>query len=493
MVHQTMKTSTPRASKASAISNHMGRSALRTVGVAILGALAACAVVPPASAPAPIERRVPASVSATVSAPDSTSPSAGARAAAPGATGATSTAGTDAASSASVRQAPASGPAPTVLTRGNTRWVSAQWSELPGFGLDRSTEVWPALQAGCTRPAVGWSELCARALLEPPPTSDTDARRWLMARLDPWRVEAADGLADGLATGYFEPTIDAVRRRQGRFRVPLFAPPPDLASRRPYYTRQQIDALPAAAAALAGQEIAWIEDPLDALLLSVQGSGRLRVTEPDGQVRLRRLAFAAHNEQPYRSLGRWLIEQGELTADTASWPAIKAWARKNPSRLQALLWANPRVVFYREEALTDPDLGPRGAIGVPLTPGRSIAVDPRALPHGSVVWLDTTEPLSSTPMQRLVMAQDSGSAITGPVRADVFFGWDRQAETLAGRMKQPLRLWVLWPKGKAPPETPAEPAQAAVGRADDAPPGTGTEAAQASRRKPSDAANKRRV
>jgi membrane-bound lytic murein transglycosylase A len=280
----------------------------------------------------------------------------------------------------------------------------------------------------------------------------------LMAHLQPWRVESTDGSAEGLATGYFEPTIDAQRRPRGSFRVPLYAPPPDLASytaaRKPYFTRQQLDTLPAAMASLRGREIAWIEDPLDALLLQVQGSGRLRFTEADGRVSTVRLAFAAHNEHPYRSLGRWLIEQGELTAEMASWPAIKAWAQRYPRRVNELLWANPRVVFFREEALPDTGVGPRGAQGVPLTPGRSVAIDPQAVPHGAVLWLDTTEPLSATPLRRLVMAQDSGSAITGAVRVDLFFGWQPGAEQLAGRMKQPLRLWVLWPRGAAPPEGP---------------------------------------
>jgi membrane-bound lytic murein transglycosylase A len=195
-----------------------------------------------------------------------------------------------------------------------------------------------------------------------------------------------------------------------------------------------------------------VADPLDALVLQIQGSGRLRITEADGSQRTVRLAFAGHNDQPYKSVGRWLIDQGELTLDKASWPAIKAWAQKNPRRVQEMLWANPRVVFFREEPLPDPTLGPRGALGVALTPGRSIAVDPQSLPYGTPLWLDTTEPLSATPLRRLVLAQDTGSAIVGAVRADYFWGWGELAEAQAGRMKQPLRLWALWPLGaiKAP-------------------------------------------
>jgi membrane-bound lytic murein transglycosylase A len=205
--------------------------------------------------------------------------------------------------------------------------------------------------------------------------------------------------------------------------------------------------VPPAQAALRGREIAYVADPLDALALQIQGSGRLRITEPDGRVRTVRLAYAGNNDQPYQSVGRWLIAQGELPAGQASWPAIKAWAKLHPARVNELLWANPRVVFFREEPLPDPAVGPRGAQGVALTPGRSIAVDPRSVPYGTPVWIDTTEPLSSRPLQRLVLAQDTGSAIVGAVRADYFWGWDGDAAEQAGRMRQPLRMWVLWPRG----------------------------------------------
>jgi membrane-bound lytic murein transglycosylase A len=285
-----------------------------------------------------------------------------------------------------------------------------------------------------------------------PAGDDAAARDWLMQHLQPHRVEATDGAADGLLTGYFEPLLDASRTRRGAFQVPLYAPPPDLGQRTPYWTRQQLDTLPAAQAALRGREIAFVADPLDALLLQIQGSGRLRLVGDGGRVQTVqtvqtvRLAFAGHNDQPYASVGRWLIGQGELKPDAANWPAIKDWARRNPQRVQAMLWQNPRVVFFREEPLPDPALGPRGAQGVPLTPGRSVAVDPKSVPYGTPLWLDSTEPLSAKPLQRLVMAQDTGSAIRGAVRADYFWGWGEQAEAQAGRMKQPLRLWVLWPK-----------------------------------------------
>ena len=375
------------------------------MGAAILGGLAACAVVPEPEAPATSKPAVPA-------APGTSAPAA---------------------------------PAGPAIVRNRARWVSAEWSELPGWMGDATRELWPALQRGCEKPAPGWEGICAAARGFTP-ASDADARQWLQLRLRPYRVESLEGNAEGLATGYFEPQVEAQRQPRAPYQVPLHALPDDLATRKPWWTRQQIDTLPAAQAALRGRELAWVADPLDALLLQVQGSGRLVIGEANGSRRQVRVAYAGHNDQPYKSVGRWLIEQGELKPEQASWPAIKAWARANPKRLNELLWSNPRYVFFREEPLPDPSLGPKGAQAVPLTPGRSIAVDPQAIPYGTPVWLDTTEPLSATPLRRLVMAQDTGSAIIGAVRADYFWGWGANAEAQAGRMKQPLRMWVLWPR-----------------------------------------------
>ena len=348
---------------------------------------------------------------------------------------------------ASVAPAPVAVAVEGTILRARSRWVPVRWAELPGWELDRSADLWPALLRGCERPAPGWAALCAQAQKAVTPGfSDDAARAWVQQRLQPYRVEAIEGAAEGLITGYFEPLVEASRTPRGAFTVPLYAAPADLAARKPYWTRQQLDTLPAAQAALRGRAIAYVADPLDVLILQIQGSGRLTLTEPDGRRKLVRVAFAGHNDQPYKSVGRWLIDQGELQPAQASWPGIKGWARQNPKRVNEMLWANPRVVFFREEPLPDPQLGPKGAQGVPLTPGRSIAVDAQSIPYGTPVWLDSTEPLSSTLLRRLVMAQDTGSAITGAVRADYFWGWGEVAEAQAGRMKQPLRLWVLWPK-----------------------------------------------
>ena len=334
------------------------------------------------------------------------------------------------------------------VSREKSRWVPADWQDLPGWSADAPQQAWPALLRSCLRPPPGWSALCASAQ-QVPQQDGARQRAWLVQNLRPYRVEAHDGNASGLITGYYEPMFDARRRPGGAYRYPLYGPPADLRQRKPYWTRRQIDSDPAARNSLRGRELAYLADPLDALVLHIQGSGRLRISEADGSVRTVRLAFAGHNDHAYRSVGRWLIDQGELREGQASWPAIKGWAQRNPARLDELLWANPRYVFFREEPLLDPAIGPRGAQGVPLTPGRSIAVDPRSVPYGTPVWIDTTVPLSGTPLRRLVLAQDTGSAITGAVRADYFWGWGGDAAEQAGRMRQPLRMWVLWPRDGA--------------------------------------------
>lgn len=330
---------------------------------------------------------------------------------------------------------------PPPLQQPASRWVAVRWSELPGFADDPLHDAWNAWLQSCERPAPPFATLCSE--LRPLSIASAGERRaWLIARLQPYRVEAADGSADGLLTAYFEPVLDAARTSGNGYVWPIHQLPAGQAARKPWYTRQQIDTLPEAQAALQGRAIAWLRDPLDVLLLHIQGSGRLRISEPDGTLSVVRVAWAGSNEQPYRSPGRWLLDQG--AARDASWPAIRAWLAANPGRTRQLLWSNPRYVFFREEPLGAPDAGPRGAQGVALTPGRSIAVDRQSIPYGTPVWLASSGP--QLQLQRLVLAQDTGSAILGAVRADFFMGSGAEAGEIAGRLKQGLRLWALWPK-----------------------------------------------
>lgn len=336
---------------------------------------------------------------------------------------------------------PPTGP---VLQRAVSRWVPVRWADLPGFEHDATHEAWNAWVQSCERPTRDFRQLCSEVRRLSLATAEQQ-RQWMRMRLQPYRIEPlGHGSPDGLLTSYFEPIYEASRRRQPGFEVPLYAPPAGLQNGRPWHTRRDIDTRADVQAKLAGRELVWLADPVDAMILHIQGSGRVRVSEPDGSQRMLRLAFAATNNQPYRSPGSWLLSQG-LVQD-ATWPGIKAWLTANPHRVQEFLWSNPRVVFFSAQALPaeDTELGPRGAQGVPLTPGRSIAVDPKSVPYGTPVWLASSGPVVE--LQRLVLAQDTGSAIVGAVRADYFAGWGPEAGEFAGRLKQPLRMWALWPR-----------------------------------------------
>ncbi|GBU15693.1 murein transglycosylase [Polaromonas sp.] len=322
--------------------------------------------------------------------------------------------------------------------------MAVRWADLPGFEEDTLFEAWNAWIKSCERPGPVFAPLC-RDVRRLSIASGEEQRAWMLQRLQPYRVETRQGAAEGLLTSYYEPVLTASRQQVQGYEVPLYRAPADLGRRKPWFSRQDIDTLPEARAALAGREIAWLADPIDALVLHIQGSGRLNISEADGSRRTVRLAFGGTNDQPYRSVNQWLLDQG--VSKISPWPeATKDWVQQNPERVQPLLWSNPRYVFFREEALSEFDaaFGPKGAQGVALTPGRSIAVDPRSIPYGTPVWLASNGGAAN--LQKLVIAQDTGSAIVGAVRADYFAGTGADAGLLAARVNQPLRLWVLWPK-----------------------------------------------
>lgn len=340
------------------------------------------------------------------------------------------------------------------------------WSELPGWQQDNHADALPALLTGCRALAkqAAWRDICDAA---PTVKGRAAARLFFETQFAPYRVATSDGAAEGFITGYYEPTIRGSRKRSARNRFPVYGVPDDMltldlgdlapelksAAPRvriegkrvvPYHARAVIDGDDGP---LRGGEIAWVADPIDLFFMHVQGSGRIQLDEGG----VMRVGFAGHNGLPYRSIGRVLIERGDLTADRASMQGIKAWAQANPGRLNELLQQNPRYVFFRE--LTGPDSPPPGALGVPLTPLRSIAVDPQFVPLGAPVHIATTWPNSPKPLQRLMLAQDIGGAIRGSVRADFYWGAGEMAEREAGRMQQSLRMWVLLPPGLAPAAT----------------------------------------
>lgn len=306
-----------------------------------------------------------------------------------------------------------------------------------------------------------WQEVCAIA----PSVKGRDAaRQFFETHFAPYRSVGPEGSSDGLITGYYEPTLRGSRKPTARYRFPVYGAPDDLLvldlgdlapelkssaprvrveGRRvvPYYDRTQIDN---GRAPLRGREVAWVDDEVELFFLQIQGSGR--ITLDDGEIL--RVGFAEHNGHPYRSIGRVLIDRGELPLERTSMQGIKAWARDNPAKLTELLQQNPRYVFFRELPGNVPS--PPGALGVPLTPRRSIAVDPRYVPLGAPVHIATTWPNTDKPLNRLVVAQDTGGAIRGAVRADYFWGSGEEAAREAGRMKQTLRMWVLLPRSSKP-------------------------------------------
>jgi membrane-bound lytic murein transglycosylase A len=207
----------------------------------------------------------------------------------------------------------------------------------------------------------------------------------------------------------------------------------------PYWDRAAIGR-----GALDGQRLAilWTADPVDAFVLQIQGSGRVLL--PDGQVV--RVSYAGQNGRPYVPIGRVLADRGAIPLGEVTMPSIRAWLEAHPAEAAGVMDQNPSYVFFRELPGAGPEDGPPGSLGAPLTPGRSIAVDRTFIPLGAPVWLDTTDPVTGAPLRRLMLAQDTGGAIKGPVRADIFWGWGAAAEDRAGRMKQPGTATVLLPR-----------------------------------------------
>lgn len=308
--------------------------------------------------------------------------------------------------------------------------------KLEAIASDRSQAGAPA-----TATAADWRAACAVARRVP--LGDRQAARAFFERqFTPFAIGEGDG-DEGLFTGYFEPQLLGATRPDARYRVPLYRPPPDLAATlakgQPHHSRSAVDA-----GALAGQdlELLWVDDPLDAFFLHIQGSGQVALT--DG--RLVRVGFAGKNGHPYFAIGRELVARGALAKDEVSMQSIRAWLRDHPDEAGEVMALNPSYVYFRIIDGAGESEGPVGAMGVPLTPERSLAVDPAFVPYGAPVWIETVDPLApARPLRRLLIAQDTGTAIKGPVRGDVFWGHGPEAAARAGAMKSPGRSWVLVP------------------------------------------------
>lgn len=349
----------------------------------------------------------------------------------------------------------------------------ATYRDLPGWADDRQGEAINALQRSCTRllaqsdemtlgpnamagRVADWRIGCTAVLTADP--QDHGAARGLIERHFTPFAAADNDAPIGLFTGYYEPELRGSITKDGRYTVPLYGRPADLitvdlglfrpewrgqhvagrvdgSSLRPYATRAEIEA---GALAQRANPVVWVDDAVDAFFLHIQGSGR--VVLEDG--RMLRVGYAAQNGHPYVAIGRELVARGAMAREDVSMQSIRAWLKAHPAEMAAVMNANPSYVFFRP---LDGD-GPFGSEGVVLTPGRSLAVDRNFLALGLPIWLDVEDPLDrTTPLRRLVVAQDTGGAIRGPVRGDLFWGHGAEAAERAGRMRSQGRYWLLVP------------------------------------------------
>ena len=352
----------------------------------------------------------------------------------------------------------------------------AKWEDIDGFNAnnlapgnlnqDNLSSAWPAWMQSCStlvnKPI--WQKACNAANQLNSQTAGKpnteDVKTYFKQYFSAYKTTNIDGSDTGLITGYYEPLLKGSRTKSAKYPNPLYTTPndlitveldsiyPELKYKRirgrlvgnklvPYYTRADIemDASP-----IKGREFIYIDDIIDVFFLQIQGSGLVQLDSGE-QVHV---GYADQNGQTYNSIGRFLIEREELTLATASMQGIKNWALNNPTKLKDLLNSNPSYVFFRELPAGLP--GPLGALGVPILAERTVAIDAKFVPLGAPVFLSTTEPNSAKPLKRLMMAQDTGGAIKGGVRADFFWGSGFDAGAKAGAMKQSGKIWVLLPK-----------------------------------------------
>jgi len=352
----------------------------------------------------------------------------------------------------------ASPPVSTAPQPDRLSYIPVSFRQLPGWDTDRLSEVIPALRKSCDRliqmptgqvigangaggTAGDWSGPCG-ALRWLKLDDEAALRSYLQDWYQPFRVGNGHG-DDGLFTGYYEAELHGSRHKSAKYHIPLYARPTGWpakpANGGDYPTRAQIEA-----GALEGkaQVLLWVDDAVDLHILHIQGSGRVLLDDGTAQ----QVHFDGSNGHDFLGLGKILIRHGKLAQGETTMPAIRAWLKAHPDEAPALMAENERYVFFRPMA----GEGPVGAFNVPLTAGRSLAIDPKFIPLGIPVWLDTIDP-DGVRLQRLMVAQDTGSAITGAVRADVFWGSGEAAFAKAGRMSSRGAYYVLLPAQRSGP------------------------------------------
>ena len=338
----------------------------------------------------------------------------------------------------------------------------SKWDEVNNIiNDDHLSLVWPVWLRSCDalRNKDAWKEVCQLSNNLTSPT-DHDIKTFFYQYFNLYKALQKNGEDEGLVTGYYQPLLKGSKKRSRKYQVPLYGPPsdlitvdlsevyPDLKYKRlrgrvegnkliPYHTREEIteDKYP-----LKGNELFWVKDAVEAFFLEIQGSGVIAFEDGTRT----QVGYADQNGHPYRSMGRELIHKGELSRHKVSMQSIKAWAKKNKKKLQRFMNANPSVVFFRE---LPPGLpGPIGALGVPITAERSVAVDRKFVPLGAPIILSTTQPNSKKTLKQIMVAQDTGGAIGGGVRIDYYWGQGNGPGRKAGSMKQQGKVWVMLPK-----------------------------------------------
>jgi len=320
----------------------------------------------------------------------------------------------------------------TAAPAGDITRTVLDFGELDGWALDNHRRALEAFLVTC--PDLrdpDWSALCALAQQEP------DARTFFELFFRPVLIEDGD---PALFTGYFEPELDGSLTRTARFRYPLYREPEAAKASNPWLTRREIETGDFMRG--KGYEIAWVDDPVELFFLQIQGSGRIRLR--DGSVL--RVGYGGANGHPYRSIGVELVRRGIYSPHQVSAQVIKSWVRRHPEEGRELLFHNPSYVFFRRIGEVPPEAGPLGAMNRSVTSRRTVAVDPAFVPLGAPVWV---EKAGETPFRRLMIAQDTGSAIKGAQRADIFFGTGDAAGRAAGRLRDPGRMVVLLPIQRA--------------------------------------------
>ena len=345
-------------------------------------------------------------------------------------------------------------PRPMALNHDFTRtYLQKESLNLPEAGNDVSYDTMLAYFKNDCRSQKAkklYGALCEQA------NSVSDAEAFFRNGFDLYRIVHENGDGVGLVTGYYEPLLYGSRERTGRYRYPLYREPddlinvelasiyPELKGKRvrgrlvgrkivPYLTREEM-------VNSDTEAICWVDDRVGRFFLEVQGSGRVELENGETIY----VGYANQNGHPYRSIGKYLVEKGEIPADKISLQSIRAWLDANPERVDEVLNYNPSSVFFRQKTAAA-----TGALGLELTPGHSVAVDPQYIPPGAMLYMQTNDPVTEAPLHRVVFAQDTGGAIKGALRADLFWGYGKEAELKAGKMQEELRLWILLPKERS--------------------------------------------